>query len=106
MNIMYHSQQISNLPYNNTCNIKTKIFPFLQSANILVLPNALPRQLAVVAMVTGSTVATLLAGVDLRSEVGSMKTRLEPPAKRTPAPRAASRERIAHCMFCGAKLLR
>lgn len=65
------------------------------------LPNALAKQLAVVAMVMGSELAATaaLAVVERLRDWGSMKTKLEPPARRTPVDLLASRERIAHCIF-------
>lgn len=75
------------------------------------LPKALARQLAVVAIVTGSEPAAAtaaLAAVERLKDCGSINTKLElVPASRTPVDRPDSREeRIAHCMFCGAKLAR
>lgn len=74
----------------------------------LNLPKALAKELADVDMATGSELAaTAVLPVVLRlNELGSIKTKLEPFAKRTPVDLLASRDRIAHCMFCGARLLR
>lgn len=57
-------------------------------------------------MVIGSELAATVAlpVVDRLSDVGSMNTKLDPLASRTPADRPASRDLIAHCIFCGAKL--
>jgi len=54
------------------------------------IPNALDKQLAVVAIVTGSWLAAAaataaVAVVDRLKDEGSMNTRLLPPATRTPA---------------------
>lgn len=50
------------------------------------LPNALAKQLAVVAIVIGSELAATVAFpvVDLLKELGSINTRFEPFGKRTP----------------------
>lgn len=75
------------------------------------LPKALAKQLAVVAIVTGSEPAAAtaaFAAVDRLRDCGSINTKLEPaPASRTPVERPVSRDDlIAHCIFCGAKFAR
>lgn len=67
----------------------------------LYIPKALAKQLAVVAIVTGSElVATaVLPVVDLLNELGSIKTRLEPPASLTLVDLLASLDLMAHCIF-------
>lgn len=71
-------------------------------------PKALAKQLAVVAMVIGSELAAtvVLPVVERLRELGSINTKLDPFGSRTPCDLPASLERMAHCMFCGAKLLR
>lgn len=74
----------------------------------MTIPKALAKQLAVVAIVTGSVLAAtvVFTGVDLLKELGSIKTRFEPPANRTPVDLPTSLDLIAHCIFCGAKFVR
>lgn len=59
-------------------------------------------------MVMGSELAATVAlpVVDRLSDVGSMNTKLDPLAKRTPADLPDSRDLMAHCIFWGAKLER
>ena len=82
--------------------------PAWQNYIKIQLPKALANELADVDMATGSELAAtaVLPVVDRLNELGSIKTKLEPLANRTPADLLASRDRIAHCIFCGAKLLR
>lgn len=88
--------------------VESKSWYYKRKNQNVNLPNALARQLAVVAMVMGSELAATVAlpAVDLRRELGSMKTKFEPLGKRTPCDLPDSLDRIAHCMFCGAKLVR
>lgn len=72
-----------------------------------MMPKARAKLLAVVDIVGGSCVAAtaaLLVAVR-RNADGSMNTSPDPLVSRT-EDRFASRLRIAHCIDCGAKLLR
>lgn len=75
----------------------------------IVIPNALPKLLAVAAIVWDSAVVVLTAvvagTVDRRNAIGSMKTRFEPVGTRTDG-RALSRLLIAHCIVWGVRSLR
>jgi hypothetical protein len=104
--IGHRRQQICDLTYDGACNHEIVKIRSRRIVNVVV-PKALAKELADVDMATGSELAAtaVLPVVERLNELGSIKTKLEPLANRTPADLLASRDRMAHCIFCGARLL-